>query len=87
MEININGKSFSSLQEWADYEKHNPESTTIIWEYQQYQNIVMSHGKITYPDGKQGKGKCWYRDNSYEGEIEYRNNCLYVGGEFVKSMD
>lgn len=36
--------------------------------------------------GKQGHGKCTYKDKTYEGEVEYIDNKLYVGGKYVKDM-
>ena len=90
MTININGKSFDSFEEAckAMFQEAatKPDCTNLVWTYQDYTGCVFVGGKVVYPDGTHGKGKCAYRGRIYEGTIEYRDNKLYVGGEFVKDM-
>lgn len=86
MIINVNGKTYNSVKEYADAEKNNPNSTTIVWDYQEYDNCVFVNGRMIHPDGSYGTGKCHYKGKTYEGKIEYKDNKLYVGGEFVKDM-
>ena len=91
MTINLNGKSFDSLEEAckAMFQEAatNPDCTNLVWAYQDYTGCVFVGGKVVYPDGAHGKGKCAYRGRTYEGTIEYKGNKLYVGGKFVKDMD
>lgn len=88
MAIFINGKP---IKEWENEERNNPNSDTVFWDNTaggiiiNYNRFV--NGKMVYPDGIYGKSKCTYRGKTYEGVIEYKNNCLYVGGEFVKNMN
>ena len=90
MTINLNGKSFDSLEEAckAMFKEAatNPDCTNLVWAYQDYRCVFVG-GKVVYPDGAHGKGKCAYKGRIYEGVIEYKGNKLYVGGEFVKDMD
>lgn len=57
----------------------------LAWDYQECQNIVFVNGKQVL-QGKQGHGKCTYKGKTYEGEVEYIDNKLYVGGKYVKDM-
>lgn len=89
--FNINGKTFDNIEEMSremfNDAATNPDCTNLVWEYQDYTGCVFIGGKIVYPDGAHGKGKCAYKGRIYEGAIEYKDNKLYVGGEFVKDMN
>lgn len=91
MTFNINGKSFDNVEEMSremfNDAATNPECNTLVWAYQDYVGCAFVGGKIIYPDGSHGKGKCAYKGRIYEGAIEYKDNKLYVGGEFVKDMN
>ena len=91
MTFNINGKSFDNMEEMSremfQDAATNPDCTNLVWEYQDYTGCVFVRGRMVYPDGTHGKGKCAYRGKTYEGTIEYKGNKLYVGGEFVKDMN
>lgn len=63
------------------------DCTNLVWEYGNISNLTIVGGRIIYPDGSYGNGKCAYKGRIYEGSIEYRDNKLYVGGEFVKDMN
>lgn len=78
IEINIGGKKFSSFEEMAECLKHDNDSNTLIWDYMNVTTI--ENGR---PVGH-GRGKCWLHGKCYEGEIEYKDGGLYVGGEFVR---
>ena len=84
MIFHIGGKTYNSMEEYAEAEKHNPDSTNIIWEWQNIKVFTMVNGKPKYPEG--AMGKCWYRGKSYEGSIKEIDGKLYVGGEFVKEL-
>lgn len=86
MVIKVNGKTYNSVKEWAEAERNNPESTTIVWDRQEYTGCVFKNGRMIHPDGSYGTGRCHYKGKTYEGKIEYRGNKLYVGGEFVKDI-
>lgn len=91
MTFNINGKSFNNMEEMSremfNEAATNPECDTLVWAYQDYVGCAFVGGRMIYPDGTHGKGKCAYRGKIYEGTIEYKGNKLYVGGEFVKDMN
>lgn len=91
MKFNINGKSFDNMEEMSremfNDAATNPECDTLVWAYQDYVGCTFVGGRIIYPDGSHGKGKCAYKGKIYEGVIEYKDNKLYVGGEFVKDMN
>lgn len=82
----VNGKTYASMHEYMEDEKHNPNSTNLVWDYQDYQNVTFINGKMIYPEGKQGRGRCWWHGKCYEGDIEYRGQSLYVGGVYVKDV-
>lgn len=90
MTFNINGKSFDNMEEMSremfNEAATNPECDTLIWAYQDYVGCAFVGGRVIYPDGTHGKGKCAYKGRIYEGTIEYKDNKLYVGGEFVKDV-
>lgn len=89
--FNINGKSFDNVEEMSremfNEAATNPECDTLVWAYQDYVGCAFVGGRVIYPDGSYGKGKCAYRGKIYEGAIEYKGNKLHVGGEFVKDMN
>ena len=91
MTFNYNGKSFDNMEEMQreifNEAATDPECDTLVWNYGNISNLTIVGGRIVYPDGSYGKGKCAYRGKVYEGTIEYKDNKLYVGGEFVKDMD
>lgn len=91
MTFNINGKSFDNMEEMSremfNEAATNLECDTLVWAYQDYVGCAFVGGRMLYPDGTHGKGKCAYRGKIYEGTIEYKGNKLYVGGEFVKDMN
>ena len=91
MTFNINGKTFNDMEEMSmemfNEAATNPECDTLVWAYQDYVGCAFVGGRMVYPDGTHGKGKCAYRGKIYEGAIEYKDNKLYVGGEFVKDMN
>lgn len=86
-----NGKSFDNVEEMSkamfNEAATNPDCTNLVWEYGNISNLTIVGGRIIYPDGTHGKGKCAYKGRIYEGTIEYKDNKLYVGGEFVKDMN
>lgn len=90
MTFNINGKSFDNVEEMSremfNEAATNPECDTLVWAYQDYLRCAFVGGRVIYPDGTHGKGKCAYKGRIYEGTIEYKDNKLYVGGEFVKDV-
>lgn len=90
MTFNINGKSFDNMEEMQkeifNEAATNPDCTNLVWEYGNISNLTIVGGRIIYPDGTHGKGKCAYKGRIYEGTIEYKDNKLYVGGEFVKDV-
>lgn len=81
-----NGKEYESAKELgrAMFEEisSDPNNTNLVWEYQTHMTIV--NGKPITQEGS--RGKCAYMGKVYEGVIEHKDNCLYVGGEFVKQM-
>lgn len=79
------GHSFDSFDELSEFLKNDPNSDVLVWDYQECQNIVFVNGKQVL-QGKQGHGKCTYKGKTYEGEVEYIDNKLYVGGKYVKDM-
>lgn len=84
--ITIEGKN---PQDYIEQEKINPNSTNVIWEWLKCDTIIglkdMIIGlKVANVDGSNPTGKCWYRGKCYEGDIEYLEDVLYVGGESVK---
>lgn len=89
--FNFNGKTYKDAKEMGkalfNEAKTDPNCTNLVWEYQTFSNCTFVGGKIIYPEGKCGKGKCAYRGKMYEGDIEYKGNKLYVGGEYVKDID
>lgn len=91
MTFNINGKTFNDMEEMSremfNEAATNPECDTLVWAYQDYAGCAFVGGRMVYPDGTHGKGKCAYRGKIYEGTIEYKDNKLYVGSEFVKDMN
>lgn len=91
MTLNINGKSFDNVEEMSremfNEAATNPECDTLVWAYQDYVGCAFVGGRVIYPDGTHGKGKCAYKGRIYEGTIEYKDNKLYVGGEFVKEIN
>lgn len=90
MTFNINGKSFDNVEEMSremfNEAATNPECDTFVWAYQDYVGCAFVGGRVIYPDETHGKGKCAYKGRIYEGTIEYKDNKLYVGGEFVKDV-
>lgn len=90
MKINYKGKTYTDVKEFGRvmFEEcaNDPNNTNLVWEYQDIKNVTFVNGKMIQPEGKQGRGKCAYRGKVYEGEIEYKENKLYVGGEFVKEV-
>lgn len=91
MVFNYKGKTYTNAKEFgrAMFEDaaSDPNNTTIVWEYKEFVNCTFINGKMIDSDGTYGKGKCAYRGKVYEGVIEYKDNHLYVGGEFVKDMN
>lgn len=89
--FNYNGKTFDNVEEMSkamfNEAATDPDCTNLVWEYGNISNLTIVGGRIIYPDGTHGKGKCAYKGRIYEGIIEYKDNKLYVGGEFVKDMD
>ena len=85
-----NGKSFDNVEEMSkamfNEAATDPDCTNLVWEYGNISNLTIVGGRIIYPDGTHGKGKCAYKGRIYEGTIEYKDNKLYVGGEFVKDV-
>lgn len=79
------GHSFDSFEELSGFLKNDPNSAVLVWDYQERQNMVFVNGKQVL-QGKQGYGKCTYKGKTYEGEVEYIDNKLYVGGRYVKDM-
>lgn len=79
------GHSFDSFDELSEFLKNDPTSDVLVWDYQERQNLVIANGELV-PRGKQGRGKCTYKGKTYEGEVEYIDNKLYVGGRYVKDM-
>lgn len=79
------GHCFGSFEELSDFAKNNPASDVLVWDYQERQDMVFVNGKQVL-QGKQGRGKCTYKGKTYEGEVEYIDNKLYVGGRYVKDM-
>ena len=79
------GHCFGSFEELSEFVKNDPTSDVLVWDYQERQNLVITNGKLV-PNGKQGRGKCTYKGKTYEGEVEYIDNKLYVGGRYVKDM-
>lgn len=88
--FNYNGKTFDNIEEMSREMFHDaatdPGCTSLVWEYGNISNLTIVGGRIIYPDGTHGKGKCAYKGRIYEGTIEYKDNKLYVGGEFVKDV-
>ena len=88
--FNYNGKSFDNVEEMSkamfNEAATDPDCTNLVWEYGNISNLTIVGGRIIYPDGTHGKGKCAYKGRIYEGTIEYKDNKLYVGGEFVKDV-
>lgn len=88
--FNYNGKTFDNIEEMSramfNDAATNPDCTNLVWEYGNISNLTIVGGRIIYPDGTHGKGKCAYKGRIYEGTIEYKDNKLYVGGEFVKDV-
>ena len=88
--FNFNGKAFDNIEEMSramfNEAATNPDCTNLVWEYGNISNLTIVGGRIIYPDGTHGKGKCAYKGRIYEGTIEYKDNKLYVGGEFVKDV-
>ena len=91
MTFNYNGKTFDNIEEMSkamfNEAATNPDCTNLVWEYGNFSNLTIVGGRIIYPDGSYGKGKCAYKGKVYEGRVEYIGNKLYVGGEFVKDMN
>lgn len=91
MVFNYKGKTYTNAKEFgrAMFQEvaSDPNNTNLVWEYQEFVNCTFIDGKMIYPDGTYGKGKCAYRGKIYEGVIEYKDNHLYVGGELVKDMN
>lgn len=89
--FNYNGKTFDNIEEMSkamfNEAATDPDCTNLVWEYGNISNLTIVGGRIIYPDGSYGNGKCAYKGRIYEGSIEYRDNKLYVGGEFVKDMN
>ena len=89
--FNYNGKTFDNIEEMSkamfNDAATDPDCTNLVWEYGNISNLTIVGGRIIYPDGTHGKGKCAYKGKVYEGRVEYRGNKLYVGGEFVKDMN
>ena len=89
--FNYNGKTFDNVEEMSkamfNEAATDPDCTNLVWEYGNISNLTIVGGRIIYPDGTYGKGKCAYKGRIYEGSIEYRDNKLYVGGEFVKDIN
>lgn len=83
--ITYQGHPFDSFEEFSEFLKNDPASDVLVWDYQERQNLVFANGKMVM-QGKQGRGKCTYKGKTYEGEIEYIGNKLYVGGKYVKDM-
>ena len=83
--ICFEGHCFGSFEELSDFAKNNPAIDVLVWDYQERQNLVIANGKLV-PHGKQGRGKCTYKGKTYEGEVEYIGNKLYVGGRYVKNI-
>lgn len=79
------GHSFDSFDELSEFIKNNPSSDVLVWDYQERQDLTFVNGKQVL-QGKQGYDKCTYKGKTYEGEVEYIGNKLYVGGEYVKDM-
>ena len=79
------GHPFDSFDELSEFIKSDPNSDVLVWDYQERQDMVFVNGKQVL-QGKQGRGKCTYKGNTYEGEVEYIGNKLYVGGKYVKDM-
>ena len=79
------GHSVGSWNGVSDFIKSDPNSDVLVWDYQERQDMVFVNGKQVL-QGKQGRGKCTYKGNTYEGEVEYIGNKLYVGGKYVKDM-
>ena len=79
------GHSFDSFDELSEFLKNDPNSDVLVWDYQELQDMVFLNGKQVL-QGKQGHGKCTYKGKTYEGEVEYIGNKLYVGGKYVKDM-
>ena len=79
------GHSFDSFDELSEFIKSDPNSDVLVWDYQERQDMVFVNGKKVL-QGKQGRGKCTYKGKTYEGEVEYIGNKLYVGGKYVKDM-
>ncbi len=79
------GHSFDSFDELSEFLKNEPNSDVLVWDYQERQDMVFVNGKQVL-QGKQGYGKCTYKGKTYEGEVEYIDNKLYVGGRYVKDM-
>ena len=88
--FNYNGKTFDNVEEMSkamfNEAATDPDCTNLVWEYGNISNLTIVGGRIIYPDGTHGKGKCAYKGRIYEGTIEYKDNKLYVGGEFVKDV-
>ena len=86
--FNYNGKTFDKIEEMSkamfNEAATDPDCTNLVWEYGNISNLTIVGGIIIYPDGSYGNGKCAYKGRIYEGTIEYKDNKLYVGGEFVK---
>lgn len=93
MTFNINGGSYDDPIEYCkamcQEAATNPDCTHLVWSYKDFTECVFlrgrRRGRTLYLVGF-GKGKCAYKGRIYEGSIEYRDNKLYVGGEFVKEM-
>lgn len=83
--ITYQGHSFDSFEEFSEFLKNDPASDVLVWDYQEHQNLVFANGKMVM-QGKQGRGKCTYKGKTYEGEIEYIGNKLYVGDKYVKDI-
>lgn len=78
MKININGKSFSSIKDYAEALKNDPNSECMVWDIQNAESI--NGNRVV-----NGTGKCTYKGKVYEGKIEYdEDGHVYVGGELVK---
>lgn len=80
--INYQGtfKTDAELGELVKQQGMNPECNKLVWDYHVHDN------KTCIVDGKEvsNYGKCTYKGKTFEGEIKYIHDKLYVGGEFVK---
>ena len=61
------------------------EHMNVIFSISNTCRFIAINGKHVL-QGKQGRGKCTYKGKTYEGEVEYIGNKLYVGGKYVKDM-